>query len=86
MAKHVEPIAVQTALTTYFGVPIELQMQPGPLTAETPSQERQRLEREYQEKAQESFRAHPLVQEFIRQFDAEIQPGSISPVNPFNWQ
>jgi len=79
-------VRIQTALTTYFGVPIELQMQPGPLTAETPSQERQRLEREYQEKAQESFRAHPLVQEFIRQFDAEIQPGSISPVNPFNWQ
>jgi len=77
---------IQQALSNYFSVPVELQMDPGLVTVETPSQERQRLEREYYEKAKEKFRADPLVQEFLRQFAAEIQPGSISPLQPFQWQ
>ncbi|MDR2212804.1 MAG: DNA polymerase III subunit gamma/tau [Pseudomonadales bacterium] len=77
---------IQSALGAYFGQSIELSMQAGKLSGETPLQERQRLEREYQEQAREKFHADPLVQEFLRQFDAQIQPGSISPLHPFHWQ
>jgi DNA polymerase-3 subunit gamma/tau len=77
---------IQNALTAYFGLSIELHMQPGSISGETPAQERQRLEREYHETAREKFRTDPLVQEFMRQFAAEIQPGSISPLHPFHWQ
>jgi DNA polymerase-3 subunit gamma/tau len=77
---------IQNALTAYFGLSIELRMQPGVVMGETPAQERQRLEREYHETAREKFRADPLVQALLRQFGAEIQPGSISPLHPFHWQ
>ena len=76
---------IATALGAYFEVAIELIMQPGVVEAETPARQRQRLEREYQQAAQTAFREDPLVQEFMRQFAAEIQPGSIVPLHPFQW-
>jgi DNA polymerase-3 subunit gamma/tau len=79
-------VRIQNALAAYFDVSVELRMQPGVISTETPAQERQRLEREYLERAREKFRSDPLVQEFLRQFAAQIQPESINPVHPFHWQ
>ena len=65
-------------LTAYFGQPIEVSVEMGGVTSETPSENARRLHQESLEKAEEEMLNNPLVGEFMKEFQAELVPNSVT--------
>lgn len=71
---------IEQALTDYFAVPIELLVQVGSHEGETPTAYRLRREQEHRDAAQRAFREHPLVQQLVQGFGAQLREDSIVPL------
>lgn len=76
--RHVE--RMQQALGEYFARPIEVALTISSVNAETPAAYRLRRQAERLAAAQQALDNDPVVQLLRREFDAEIEAGSIQPV------
>lgn len=68
---------IETALSTYFGKPISLQITSGSFNMMTPARLRQRQEEEQLNASMETLANDPKVQALVKAFDAVIQPDSV---------
>ncbi len=68
-------------LTKYFIEPIQVQIEFGQLTTETPSMIAIRGRRERLQKALQDMRSDPIVQQLIEHFDAVLAEESVQPVD-----
>jgi DNA polymerase-3 subunit gamma/tau len=71
---------IEQVLSGYFGVPIELRIEFGQITGETPAAYRQRREQEHREAATRTFNEHPVVRWLLADFGGEIRNDSIIPL------
>jgi DNA polymerase-3 subunit gamma/tau len=67
-------------LSDYFVERVQVVIQPGAVTAETPATRAARLRAERQAEAEEAIRHDPVVQALMEHFDAKVIEGSISPL------
>ncbi len=75
---------IETVVADYFGVPIQLRVEVGPVSAETPAAWRLRREAERKEAARKAFSDDALVRAVVERFGAEIQYDSITSLAPDN--
>lgn len=75
---------IEAVLGEYFGGAVQLRVDIGAVTAETPSAWRQRREAERRENERRTFTEDPFVRAVVDRFGAEIQYDSITSVNPPN--
>lgn len=75
---------IEAVLADYFAVPVQLHVEVGAVTGETPSAWRQRREAERKEAARKAFTDDALVRAVVERFGAEIQYDSITSLNPDN--
>jgi len=68
---------LRTVLSEYFGTPIALQVEVGSTGADTAHAAAQAAVAVRQQQAAQTVKADPFVQALIRDFDAQIVPGSI---------
>lgn len=73
---------IETVLAEYFATPVQLHIDIGAVTAETPAAWRQRREAERKEAARKAFTEDALVRAVVERFGAEIQYDSITALNP----
>lgn len=72
---------IEQALVRLYGSGLQLRMRTGAIIGETPAAFRRRRERELREAALRRFNEDPVVQTLVREFNARINPDSISPVS-----
>jgi DNA polymerase-3 subunit gamma/tau len=75
---------IETVLGDYFAVPVQLAVEVGAVSAETPAAWRQRREAERKEAARKAFSDDALVRAVVERFGAEIQYDSITALGPDN--
>ncbi len=75
---------IESVLGDYFGESVELRVEIGAVSTETPSAWRARREAERKEAARKAFVEDELVRAVVERFGAEIQYDSIAPVTPPN--
>ena len=73
---------IRMALENYFGVDLQVAIQPGALSCETPAMTRIRLNAERQSEAVAEIEGDPVLQQLIERFDGELDRASIVPVEP----
>ena len=76
---HSERLA--KALTAYFGEPVEIQIDVGEVSAETPQATTLRLRAERQAAAVESMKNDENVQQIIARFDGRLLENTIKPLD-----
>ncbi len=76
---HQERLA--TALSDYFGSPVNVTITVGTALKETPAAIKQRLLDERQQQAREAFEQHDDVQTIVEHFGGRILPHSIKPLD-----
>ncbi len=67
-------------LSDYFIEPVQVVIQPGPVTAETPAATAARLRAERQADAEVAIRQDPIVLALVEHFGAVIKEGSVGPL------
>ena len=67
-------------LTAYFNEPVQVEISPGELTAETPAATAVRLKAERAEQALNSLLAEPLLQKLEQQFQANLDINTVEPL------
>lgn len=72
---------LEQALQAHLGSSIKLQIVQGEAAALTPAQRVEQAKAERQARAEQAIFEDPLVQDFQREFDAEVQAGSIRPLD-----
>ncbi|WP_426416939.1 DNA polymerase III subunit gamma/tau [Aestuariirhabdus sp. LZHN29] len=71
---------VEQAMRDYFALPLKLEIERGPTTAETPAQYLQRNAAERLARAQQVIHGDPNVKAILEQFSATIVDDSIQPI------
>ncbi|WP_111643272.1 DNA polymerase III subunit gamma/tau [Marinimicrobium alkaliphilum] len=77
---HQQRLADQ--LSDYFGAPVKVLIQPGPVPGETPAALAARLKRERLAEAVDAINRDPVVQKLIEHFDASVLQDSVEPLEP----
>jgi DNA polymerase III subunit gamma/tau len=67
-------------LGDYFGEPVRVRIQPGPVPGETPAAMAARLRQETLASAVSTIKNDPLVQQLIDQFDATLREDTVEPL------
>lgn len=75
---------IEAVFCEYFSAPVQLRVEIGAVTAETPAAWRARREAERKEAARKAFTDDALVRAVVERFGAEIQYDSITSLNPDN--
>ncbi len=72
---------LQQALSKHMGAEIRIRIDVGEAAVATPAQRAEQALADRQAQAEQAIFEDPLVQDFQRQFDAEVQAGSIRPLD-----
>lgn len=73
---------IESVLADYFAAPLQLRVDIGAVSMETPAAWRTRREAERKEAARKAFVEDELVRAVVERFGAEIQYDSITPLTP----
>lgn len=73
---------IRMALENYFAVDLQVVMQPGTVSGETPAMTRTRIAAERQSEAVAEIEGDPVLQQLIERFDGELDHASIVPIEP----
>ncbi|MBN7798359.1 DNA polymerase III subunit gamma/tau [Parahaliea mediterranea] len=73
---------VRLALQNYFDTAVEVSIEPGALTGETPAQRSARLAEQRQQEAVDAIDGDPVLRQLIERFDGELDRASIAPLDP----
>jgi DNA polymerase-3 subunit gamma/tau len=68
-------------LTEYYGEPVTVMIQLGPIQTETPAQIAARKLSERYDQAVESVKADPIVQQLVEHFGATLDEGTVEPID-----
>ncbi len=72
---------LQQAVSKYLDAPTKVQIAVGQVSSATPAQRAEQAIADRQAQAEQAIYDDPLVQDFQAQFDAEVQAGSIRPLD-----
>lgn len=72
---------LEQAVQAYLGETLSLSIEVGEVASPTPAQRAEQAIKDRQAQAEQAIYDDPLVQDFQRQFDAEVQAGSIRPLD-----
>ncbi len=75
---------IETVFAEYFAAPVQLKVDIGAVTAETPAAWRQRRDAERKEAARKAFTDDVVVRAVVERFGAEIQYDSLTSLTPDN--
>ena len=72
---------IEELLTARFGEPVKVRIDVVSVSAETPARQRQRAQAERQQQAEASLLGDPVVQTLLNEFQGQLDPASIRPLD-----